>query len=109
MCCVHVLCAHDCTPSPTRDLNTLHVHVAARPTCTCGWSQVDLGSDTVFTLKRKVLAKDPVPVEVQRLVFGGRVLANTDPLHSIPNFVAGCTVQVSAVSVVGGLGGAKWV
>ena len=35
--------------------------------------QVDLAADTVFVLKRKIMAKEPVPVAVQKLVFGGAV------------------------------------
>ncbi len=57
--------------------------------------QVDLASDTVFILKRKILSKEPLPVAVQKLVFRGRVMGNNnDLLHTIEGFEAGVTVQV---------------
>jgi hypothetical protein len=57
---------------------------------------IDLATDTVLHLKRKVKSLDGVPVSAQKLVIGGRVMANNnDVLRDVEGVAAGCTVHVS--------------
>ncbi len=75
------------------DLPSVCVCVRA---CLRACPKVDLASDTVFTLKRKILSKEPVPVAVQKLVLDGRVLANNnDLLSASEGLIAGCTLNVA--------------